>query len=88
MYFHPGKRMIIKCFWHYCFIVIDKFLITGKYFKNLKSAKDFIDQINGKNDAPPAEQNGVSPSDDDEEALPKVPTKLDVITVVNGVISG
>ena len=81
--------MIIKCFfWHYCFVIIDKFLITGKYFKNLKRAKDFIRQINGKNDAPPAKQNSVSPSDDDEEALPKVPTNLDVITVVNGVISG
>ena len=75
-------------FWCFCFIIIDEFLITGKYFKSLKSAKDFIDQINGKNDAPPAEQNSVSPSDDDEEALPKLPTKLDVITVVNGVISG
>ena len=63
-------------------------MITGKYFKTLKSAIDFIRQINGKNDAPPAEQNSVSPSDDDEDTLPKVPTKLDVITVVNGVISG
>ena len=38
--------MIIKCFfWHYCFVIIDKFLITGKYFKTLISAIDFLRQI-------------------------------------------
>ena len=38
-----------------------------------------------KNNALLVEQKGVSPSDDEEDFLPKVPTKLDVITVVNGV---
>ena len=53
-----------------------KFLITGKLYRNLKSAKEFLDQITKNHDAAPAEQ-----SDD-------VPTKLDVITVTNTVISG
>ena len=52
------------------------FLITGKHFKYLKIAKEFLDKITWNHDATPAKQ-----CDD-------VPTKLDVITVTNTVISG
>jgi len=55
-------------------------LITGKLYRNLKSAKEFLDQITKNHDAAPAEQSDVLLSD--------VPTKLDVITVTNTVISG
>ena len=51
---------------------------TGKLFKNLKSAKESIDQITKNHDAAPVEQSNVSLSDD-------VPTKLDVITVATTV---
>ena len=54
---------------------------TGKLFKNLKSAKESMDQITKNHDAAPVEQSDVSFSDD-------VPTKLDVITVTNTVTSG
>ena len=79
MNFDPGKRKSIQCFLALLFYY--KFLITGKLYRNLKSAKEFLDQITKNHDAAPAEQSDVSLSDD-------VPTKLDVITVTNTVISG
>ena len=69
-------RVLKNVFGRYCFIIIDKFLITGKHFKYLKIAKEFLDKITWNHDATPAKQ-----CDD-------VPTKLDVITVTNTVISG
>ena len=55
-------------------------LPTGKYFKNFKITKNGIKKINRKNNAPPVEQKGVLPSDDEEDTLPKVPTKLPCIS--------
>ena len=79
MNFDPGKRKSIQCFLALLFYYF-KFLITGKLYRNLKSAKEFLDQITKNHDAAPAEQSDVLLSD--------VPTKLDVTTVTNTVISG